>query len=64
MAFRRPGVPSNSDSKPDRDAAQNLQLDDEDTMASLDLYIETLEEVSGNTNTVTLTATSATVPDA
>ena len=52
MAFRRPGVPSNSDSKPDRDAAQNLQqnlqLDDEDTMASLDLYIETLEEVSGN----------------
>ena len=48
MAFRRPGVPSNSDSKPGRDAVQNLQLDDEDTMASLDLYIETLEEVSGN----------------
>lgn len=44
MAFRQPEVPCNSDPKPD--TARNLQLEDGDTMASLDLYIETLEEVS------------------
>ena len=48
MAFRHPEASRKLNPDPKPDAVHNLQLHDEDTMASLDLYMETLEEVSGN----------------